>query len=296
MKEKIFAPKEIVFREGDLGESFFQILEGTAGVYLNYGEADEKKLADMKPGQYFGEMAVIEAWPRSTTVVAEEELKVIEIPEGALDEFFAQQPDRILELMKQIGGRIRSLTAEYDEVNAFLKEKQDAAAPKSEGFLARLKKYRELNSLARKNARGSVEPEIRMQAFTRPGNSPVPVVAYNKGTVIFREGEAGSYMYAVQSGAVGIYTNYGTAQEKKLTTLYTNAFFGEMSLLDLENRSATAVVEEDETSVEIIRPEDLEGLFQVNPMEVNMILCHLSNRLRKLTAEFEKACAAAAEA
>ena len=296
MKEKIYAPKEIVFHEGDLGESFFQILEGTAGVYLNYGEADERKLTDMKPGQYFGEMAVIEAWPRSTTVVAEEELKVIEIPESSLNEFFTQQPDRILEIMKQIGGRIRTLTEEYDEVTAFLKEKQDAAAPRNEGFLARLKKYRELNALARKNAGCSAEAEIQIQPFSRPENSPVPVAQYKKGTIVFRQGEVGSFMYAIQSGAIGIYTNYGTTLEKKLTTLYSNTFFGEMSLLDLETRSATAVVEEDGTVVEIIRPEDLKGLFQVNPLEVNMILCHLSNRLRKLTTDYEKACAAAVEA
>ena len=51
MKEKLFSRNEVVFREGDLGESFFQIMEGKAGVYLHYGEADERKLTEMKPGQ-----------------------------------------------------------------------------------------------------------------------------------------------------------------------------------------------------------------------------------------------------
>ena len=97
-------------------------------------------------------------------------------------------------------------------------------------------------------------------------------------------------MFAVHGGAVGIYTNYGTALEKKLTTLYANTFFGEMGMLDLEPRSATAVAEEDGTIIEVIRPEDLEELFKSNPIEVDMILCHLSNRLRRLTKDYVAAC------
>ena len=44
----------------------------------------------------------------------------------------------------------------------------------------------------------------------------------------------------------------------------------------------------------IIRPEEIEILFKSNPLEVDMILCHLSNRLRQLTLDYVKACNAAA--
>ena len=43
MKEKVFAAKEVVFREGDLGECFYDIVSGTAGVYLSYGEPEQNK-------------------------------------------------------------------------------------------------------------------------------------------------------------------------------------------------------------------------------------------------------------
>ena len=293
MNERVFTKGQIVFREGDSGESFFHITEGKAGVYLHYGEADERKLNEMLPGQYIGEMAVINAWPRSATVVAEEELKAIEIGEKELNDYFRQYPDKILSIMKQIGGRIRTLTEEYDEVTAFLKEKQDATAPKSSGFLAKMKKYREISEAARKAKIRSAEEKIQPQDFTKRGTGLLPVVQYYKGTIIFRQGEIGNYMYAVQSGHVGIYTNYGTSLEKKLTDLYADSFFGEMSLIDMEPRSATAVAEEDNTTVEIIRPEDLEKLFESNPVEVDMILSHLSSRLRSLTLDYVKACDAA---
>ena len=291
MNEKFFSKNAVVFREGDLGETFYQILEGKAGVYLHYGESEERKLTDMKPGQYFGEMAVIGAWPRTATIVAEDDLRVVEITEAGLNSYFAEQPDRILTLMKQIGGRIRTLTEEYDEVTAFLKEKQGETAEKKEGFLAKLKKYREISALAKKNAvRTTLEDTVKAAFPETPKDSSLPVEACDKGQIIFREGESGSYMYAVHGGAVGIYTGYGSALEKKLTTLYTNSFFGEMSLIDHARRSATAVAEEDGTVLEIISAENLQDLFKANPVEVDMILRHLSNRLKKLTVDYVKAC------
>ena len=148
MEEKVFAKGSVIFREGDLGNSFFQILCGTAGVYSHYGEADERKLTDMKPGQYFGEMAVIEAWPRSSTIVAEDELHVIEISEKELNNYFAEQPDRILALMKQLGKRIRELTADYDEVMAYMNDKSSIQPEKKSGFLAKLKHFLASNSTA----------------------------------------------------------------------------------------------------------------------------------------------------
>ena len=295
MEEKVFAPREVIFREGDMGTCFYQILSGTAGIYVSYGTPEEQKLTDMQPGQYFGEMAVIEAWPRSTTVVAEDELHVLEIPESSLNEYFSAQPDTIIKIMRQLSGRIRSLTEEYEEVTAFLKEKQEDAAPKSEGFLARLKKYRQLSAMAKKNADlYTAETEIRLREFGRPADSPLPIEEFGKGKIIVREGETGEYMFAVHGGSVGIYTNYGTTLEKKLTSLYANSFFGEMGMLDKEPRSATAVAEEDGAIIEVIRPEDLEDLFRTNPIEVDMILCHLSNRLRRLTKDYVKACNEAA--
>ena len=291
MKEKLFSRNEVVFREGDIGESFFQIMEGKAGVYLHYGEADERKLTEMKPGQYFGEMAVIGAWPRTATIVAEEDLRVTEITEAGLNEYFTEQPDRILAIMKQIGSRIRTLTEEYDEVTAFLKEKKDDGAEKKEGFLAKLKKYREISALAKKNAvRNTVEETVKVKIQDKPKDSPLPVESCDKGQIIFREGESGTFMYAIHGGTVGIYTGYGSTLEKKLTTLYPNSFFGEMSLIDHERRSATAVAEENGTILEIISAENLQDLFKANPLEVDMILRHLSNRLKKLTIDYVKAC------
>ena len=102
-------------------------------------------------------------------------------------------------------------------------------------------------------------------------------------------------MYAVYGGSVGIYSNFGTTQETKLTTLYSDSFFGEMGLIENEKRSATAVAEEDGTILEVIRADQLESLFKANPVKVDMILSHVSHRLRILTRDYIQACEEAAK-
>ena len=295
MNTKVFAKNEVIFCEGDIGKTFYEITEGTAGVYLHYGQADQKKLADMKPGQYFGEMAIIEVWPRSATVVAEEELHAVELTSEDLGSFFTEQPDRIMALMTQLGERLRQLTKDYDEVNAFIREKDEAGAQQKDGFLARLKKYRDVRDYAAKLGTITVEDKARNDYGESAAKAVLPVKYYNAGEIIFREGDESVFMYQIHSGSVSIFVNYGSSEETKLTTLYTNAFFGEMGLVSNDKRSATAVVAENETVLEAIRAEDFEALFKANPLKVEMILGHLANRLRRLTADYFGLCWTAAK-
>ena len=285
----------MVFREGEYGTSFYLIESGTAVAFLHYGEENQRRLSEMKTGQYFGEMAVIEAWPRSATVVAEGELQVTEIPEAGLNQYFKEAPERILAIMKQLSARIRTLTEEYDEVTAFLQDRQTGEAQKKSGFTDRLKKYLEASRVFGKYF-GTTDRDAVVASAGSLDNSPLPIRVCHRGQLIFREGDEARTMFAVHGGAVGIYTNYGTALEKKLTTLYANSFFGEMGMIDQEPRSATAVVEEDGTILESIGPEDLQKLFEVNPLEVDMMMRHLSGRLRRLTLDYARACGEAAGA
>ena len=67
------------------------------------------------------------------------------------------------------------------------------------------------------------------------------IKSYDKGAVIFRQGDPGDCMYDIQFGKVGIFDHYGEPDEKKIADLYIDQIFGEMGLLDHAPRSATAV-------------------------------------------------------
>lgn len=116
------------------------------------------------------------------------------------------------------------------------------------------------------------------------------VKSYERGKVIFRQGDPGDCMYEIQGGSVGVYTDFGGPNEKKIAHLAAPDFLGEMGLLDNAPRSATAVAMEDNTLLEVISEADFNAYFFENPSKVLMLMEQLCFRLRNTTREYLDAC------
>ena len=114
--------------------------------------------------------------------------------------------------------------------------------------------------------------------------------SYKKGEIVFREGDPGHCMYDIFWGRVGVYTGYGTPEEKLLAELKTEDFFGEMGLLDGAPRSATVVSLSDETYLGVITEGDFREYFQEKPAKVFLIMQQLSNKLRRTTQDYLEVC------
>jgi hypothetical protein len=83
---------------------------------------------------------------------------------------------------------------------------------------------------------------------------------FPKGTVVFREHEAGDYAYLIKSGSVII--QIGPEDSPRIVDkLGEDEFFGEMALIDDEPRSATAVAEENLICAVFTR-EEIQGRIQ----------------------------------
>lgn len=289
--EKTFSNGEIIIKEGDSGNTFFQLLEGKVAVYKNYDEDDQVQIAVLEAGQYFGEMAVIENYPRSSTVVAEGDVKVVEIAAEELNDYITQNPDKILAIMKLLGSRITAMTADCNEAKKALDDARKAnSSNKYDGFFMMMR--RQSIYLTTKNFKleqPSAE-SLREAAEAVSNQKGESTETYKYGTIIFKEGEVGKCMYILHSGSLGIYSNYGADNELKLSEVAPVACFGEMGMLSDEARNSTAVVEANDTEVEIIRPDDLEELFKSCPAKIDMILKNLSYRLRSITYDYFKAC------
>ena len=122
---------EIIFKQGDYAEAMFDILTGSVGIYTAYGTENEKQLTVLDPGQFLGEMGVIEAYPRSATAVAlEDGTKLQEIGEKEFSDYFLDKPERLLEIMRQLSSRLRDRTADYQNAVRTLDEmKQTKGTP-----------------------------------------------------------------------------------------------------------------------------------------------------------------------
>ena len=289
--EKTFSNGEVIIKEGDSGNTFYQLLEGKVAVYKNYGKDDQVQIAILEPGQYFGEMAVIEkTYPRSTTIVATGDVKVTEIAAEELNDYITQHPDKILAIMKLLGSRIKAMTADYNEAKKTLDDIRKAdSGNKYDGFFnSMINRSIYMTAKNFRLERPSIEALREASELVSKQDSDGEI--YNYGTIIFKEGDVGKCMYIVHAGKVGIYNNYGAANEFRTSEVEPVACFGEMEMLMEEPRETTAIVEVSDTKVELIRPEDLENLLKTSPAKIDMILKNLSYRLRLITYEYFKAC------
>ena len=293
MTERQYKQGEVIFREKEIGDSFFYITDGRVGVYAGYGTEEEEKLSELGVGEYFGEMGLIESYPRSATVVALSDVRAEEVTCDEIDGYFKEAPDKVLKMMKQISSRIRKTTESYREVSDAIKELK--TTDKKETLMDKLKKFAKVYLAREEEIDGLSAEDIREIMNSQSDGESSQTDNYEKGTIIFKEGEIGTCMYDVHSGKVGIYSDYGTKKEKKIAEIFPNEFFGEMGMIEKLPRSATAVALEDDTFVEFFYEEDIPKLFDKNPLKLQMILQHFSYRLRRMTREYLEACRLAYE-
>jgi CRP/FNR family transcriptional regulator/CRP/FNR family cyclic AMP-dependent transcriptional regulator len=108
----------------------------------------------------------------------------------------------------------------------------------------------------------------------------------SKGNVIFYEDDPGTSCYVIVKGRVKIVVNADDGREHILGVLQDGDFFGEMSLIDGQSRSASAVAVEDVQMVTVQRDEFLK-LLRSNPEISLKLLVTLSQRLRAADRNME---------
>ena len=74
-----FASGELLMRENEPGESLFLIRQGCARIEVDSPSGARVRVAERRAGEIIGEMSLLTGEPRSATVVAEDEVEVIEV-------------------------------------------------------------------------------------------------------------------------------------------------------------------------------------------------------------------------
>ena len=147
MALKQFKKGDVIFREGSFGSTMYEIKSGCVEIYAAYGTPDEKKLTDLEAGRIFGEMAVIEVYPRSATAVAQSDTEAEEISTADLQTYFNEKPEKLLEIMQSLSRRVRELTADYTEVCESIsqwKDDDEQGRNKSDGLMGKLRRFAEI--------------------------------------------------------------------------------------------------------------------------------------------------------
>ena len=114
MNTLVFKKGDVIFRQGDYSEVMYDIAKGKVGVFADYETETVQQLAELKAGDFLGEMGMIEVYPRSATAVAlEDDTTLTEIGEDDLNEFFKDKQEKLLQIMKQMSARLRVVNQKY---------------------------------------------------------------------------------------------------------------------------------------------------------------------------------------
>ena len=151
METRHYKKGDVIFREMTIGRSMFEIKSGKVGIYALYEKPEEKKLTELGEGRIFGEMSIIEVFPRSATAVALEDTEAEEIGAEDLREYFDSRPEKLIEIMRSMSRRLRELTVDYNEACDALvewKKTSEQGGKKRSGLMSFLEKLAEAYAMS----------------------------------------------------------------------------------------------------------------------------------------------------
>lgn len=109
---KQYALDAFFFFQGDPGREMFILLDGAAGVFLENVDGSQVLVATLGPGDFFGEMSLLEETPRTASVQAMKDCVVLELSEEDFHRLVQEYPTFALAMLKTLSGRIRQLNQE----------------------------------------------------------------------------------------------------------------------------------------------------------------------------------------
>jgi len=104
-----------IFQEGDPGDGLYVIVEGKVQITFLVGQDQRRVLSRLGPGDFFGEMAVLDNHPRSATATAETDTQVYFIRRDDLQHVLASSPALAVSLVKEFSLRMREFNQRYTQ-------------------------------------------------------------------------------------------------------------------------------------------------------------------------------------
>jgi len=108
--ERTYRKGQLLFYQGDPGDSLFVMVEGMIKVSVLSEQGDEMVLVTLQPPDVFGEVAIVDAGPRSASAEALEASKVLVVSRAALLEMMRTHPDVNEAVLRSLGNSLRRLT------------------------------------------------------------------------------------------------------------------------------------------------------------------------------------------
>jgi CRP-like cAMP-binding protein len=120
MVEKIYAPGDVILKEGEASGALYLIAAGSVSVQKQIEGDRAKVVARLEGEEFFGEMSFLENQPHSATIVAQEETRIFLLPRTVLNDLIQKDAkmalDQVLTLLSGVSSRLRRTTRELVSV------------------------------------------------------------------------------------------------------------------------------------------------------------------------------------
>lgn len=282
--EKLEAGAKL-FSAGDPGADLFLVEKGEILVRLPtaYGAFE---LARLPGGVILGELGYIARYKRTADAIAASEVQLVRLDAQELDLLVEERPDlgvkvfscfwqSLAQKLRGANEQLRTFFQADAAQDAKHKDRQKLAAEGSR--LDNVDSSTKIDLLREQGLTGA-----ELQTLAELSN----VKRFPSGTFLFHEGDPGNEMYVVLEGKVMISKYIPGGGEEALAILERGDFFGEMSLIDGQPRSADAKAYQGAVTVVAFDELTIKEVQNVDPraaVDFIRLLCRLMcKRLREI--------------
>jgi CRP-like cAMP-binding protein len=113
--EKEYPAGHVLFREGEVGKEMYVILSGKVTISKEV-RGQEQILVTLPPGEFFGEMSILNNKPRSATATIAEKCKVLMIDPKTFEEMVKNNTEIAVRMIKKLAGRLADADAQIENL------------------------------------------------------------------------------------------------------------------------------------------------------------------------------------
>jgi CRP/FNR family transcriptional regulator, cyclic AMP receptor protein len=110
---KDFAAGTVLFEEGQRGDFMYVVQSGEVEIRRMVGD-DERLIAVLPPGEFFGEMAILNARPRSATAVVRMDARLLVIEGRTFEAMLRARPEIALRIIKSLALRLEAANQQVE--------------------------------------------------------------------------------------------------------------------------------------------------------------------------------------
>jgi len=113
---KVYNKSDVIFEQNSRGNEMYIVCSGRVKLYAEPEGGRRTVLAVLKPGEHFGEMALIDGSPRSATAVAmQDNTRLVVLDKGKFLYLVSQQPEFAFAVMETLSQRIREANLQLSQ-------------------------------------------------------------------------------------------------------------------------------------------------------------------------------------